>query len=143
MLGPIGVATHSLVSRHGLACLGSRPELGVASKPRHGEGSWCRDMGLVSRQGKVVGGVATHAHLARGDSAQRARDTTPSPRRQPVACARQRAHCAHDPPTAVHCVVHCFGSLFGTLFLDIVSGSLFIKKKKKLRDLKRHRFIAH
>ena len=34
-LGPISVATHFLVSRHGLTYLGSRPEFGVATKPEH------------------------------------------------------------------------------------------------------------
>ena len=50
-LGPIGVATHFLVLRHGFACLGLQPEFGVAAKLGHGGGSWCSDMGLVSQQG--------------------------------------------------------------------------------------------
>ena len=37
-LGPIGVATHFLVSRHCLACLGSRPKFGVTTWPGHGRG---------------------------------------------------------------------------------------------------------
>ena len=78
-LGPIGVATHFFVSRHGLACLGSRLDVGVTTKLGHGRGSWCHDMGLVSRQGQVVDGVTTHARPARSG-------TTPNARRQRPAC---------------------------------------------------------
>ena len=63
------------MSRHGLACLGSQLEFGVATKPGHGGGSWCCDMGVVSRQGQVVSGVATRVRLASsvpGHSTQRA-----------------------------------------------------------------------
>ena len=63
--GPFGVATQFLVSRHGLASRGSRPGFGVATKPGHGGGSWCRGMGLVSRQGQVVGGVVRWARTSR------------------------------------------------------------------------------
>ena len=35
----IGVATHFLVSRHGLAFLGPRPEFGVVTRPGHGRGT--------------------------------------------------------------------------------------------------------
>ena len=98
-----------LVSRHGLACLGSQPEFGVATKPGHGGGSWCRDMGLVLRQGQVVGGVTTRARPTHSNVA-------PSTRRAATvrACLHSvhpvQAPSAHDPPVAVHYVMHCLGN---------------------------------
>ena len=45
--GSFGVTTHFLVSRHGLACLGSRPEIGVAPRPVHGRGTGVATRPLV------------------------------------------------------------------------------------------------
>ena len=42
----IGVATHFLMLGHGLASLGSRPEIGVTTRPGQGRPFVCRDTAL-------------------------------------------------------------------------------------------------
>ena len=118
----------ALVPRHGLSSLGSRPEIGIATKPGHGGGSWCHNMRLVLRQGKVVGGVTACERPASSDKAPSALHAATGRR------ARLRTQCARSAQalcTRPTCCSALFGSLCGTLFMDTIPESLLKKKSTK------------
>ena len=76
------------MSRHGLACLESRPEFGVATQPGHGRGPGVSTLPLVSRP--AMWACAPSARSSARQQHQRVRHDKGAERRQGSVHATQR-----------------------------------------------------